>query len=418
MPPNLDSDEYQLIDVIIRRLSVAGIHIVGKKWDAIKYHPTPPTFYFTYSNWREITVEAENSKKLRRYDPGDPPPSIADWRREGHDTLVYVEIEQARPIRLEVMIDPPFTCRATILDANTAFALDAKNRVHLKGAGDDPVYAEIANRMNWAASGFNLDDHIAKIIDIGPTRLVGVDFIAKDSHKLIEALSQQKSGRFFRFVDPKDPSRKEHGDPLLLASLAATDGYGFREAVSDVFLDEAGASAGPSPIDTGPGSDFANQSRRFAPRPTVTKSALHCAISPQKCNIHIDEVAFAFQDADGNVHMQMERARIHTIDELGLKTGVPGVAGLIGPNFQRSVESVIAKGFIDVGPHSTFISADVATIKTGKLTITAGCSNCNPWEAATTFGRAARFKEPKKKEEEFSLTLTYSVAHDIGSGRP
>jgi hypothetical protein len=418
MPPNLDSDEYQLIDGIIRRLSVAGIHLVGKKWDAVKYHPTPPTFYFTSSNWREITREAESSKKLHRYDPDDTPPSIADWRREGHDTLVYVETEQARPVRLEVMIDPPFTCRATILDAQTVFALDAKNRVHLKGAGDNDVYAEIANRMNWAASGFNLADHIAKIIDIGPTRLVGIDFIAKDSHKLIEALGQQKSGRFFRFVDPSDPTRKEHGDPLLLASLAATDGYGFREAVSDVFLDEPGASAGPRPIDTDPGSDFDNQARKFSPRPNIKKSALHCAISPQKCNIHIDEVAFVFYDADGKVRMQMERARVHTVDELGLKTGIPILAGFVGPGFKRSVESVIAKGFIDIGPNSTFISADVATIRTGKLTITAGCSNCNPLEAATTFGRAARFKEPKKKEEEFSLTLTYSGTHDIGSGRP
>ena len=401
-PIMANASENAKINAVVLRLAEAGVRLFGMPWRVKKFHPYPPTVYFTCSNTDLVLNAAERSSSLAHYEAGATPPSIADWVREGYTTVVYVETDHPKPIRLEIMLDGERLCRASILDQSFRFMQDAMRMAKVKSARDDPVYAKIANHADWPASDFNFDDYVAEVLRIGPNTLVGVDFIARDIGKLIEALKAQKDGSWYHYADPNDPTRKEYNDPILVASLAATKGYGLREVLSDAAFE---------PI-TQPKTDAISIdpvfSRKFDPRPQLKAKALHFAISKNLCNVHLDDVGFVFRNEKGEIIVDINRARIHAVDELGLKTKIPELAGLLGPGIGRAFERALGNAFIDIETNSTTIAANPGTIFNGELGVTIGCANCSPIAIPGAVGRLVGGADPKDEKIEFFTTLSMS----------
>ncbi len=397
-----NTSENAKINAVVLRLAEAGVRLFGMPWRVKKFHPYPPTVYFTCSNTDLVLNAAERSSSLAHYEAGATPPSIADWVREGYTTVVYVETDHPKPIRLEIMLDGEKLCRASILDQSFRFMQDAMRMAKVKSARDNPVYAKIANHADWPASDFNFDDYVAEVLRIGPNTLVGVDFIARDIGKLIEALKAQKDGSWYHYADPNDPTRKEYNDPILVASLAATKGYGLREVLSDAVFE---------PI-TQPKTDAISIdpifSRKFDPRPQLKAKALHFAISKKLCNVHLDDVGFVFRNEKGEIIVDINRARIHAVDELGLKTKIPELAGLLGPGIGRAFERALGNAFIDIETNSTTIAATPGTIFNGELGVTIGCANCSPIAIPGAVGRLVGGADPKDEKIEFFTTLSMS----------
>ena len=324
-----------------------------------------------------------------------------------YTTRVYVELNTADPIRFEIAEKPRGLCRASILKGSERFVLDAGRLARAKVWRDNPIYNEIAKRLDWKDPKFNIDDHVAQVRRFGPNVLVGVDFVAGDPNKLIDALKAQKSGSFFRFVDPFDPTRKEYNHAVLKASLMATKGYGLREAVSDAVYEKPGQPVGAPGIS----QDLAHF-RKFDPKPSIQATALHFAISSELCNVHIDQVAFVFYDANGNVIVDLERAKIHTVDELGVKTKIPELFALGGPGVKNAVEKALGHTFLDVRSKSTHLTVETGPSEKGRLALTVGCENCAP----LTVGKAlldstadiARLKAPRPQKFDAFISVTYT----------
>ena len=397
-----NASENAKVNTVVLRLAEAGVRLFGMPWRMKKFHPYPPTVYFTCSNTDLVLNAAERSSSLAHYEAGATPSSIADWVREGYTTVVYVETDHPKPIRLEIMLDGEKLCRASILDQSFRFMQDAMRMAKVKSARDDPVYAKIAHHADWPASDFNFDDYVAEVLRIGPNTLVGVDFIARDIGKLIDALKAQKDGSWYHYADPNDPTRKEYNDPILVASLAATKGYGLREVLSDAVFE---------PI-TQPKTDAISIdpafSRKFDPRPQLKAKALHFAISKNLCNVHLDDVGFVFRNEKGEIIVDINRARIHAVDELGLKTKIPELAGLLGPGIGRAFERALGNAFIDIETNSTTIAATPGSIFNGELGVTIGCANCSPIAIPGAVGRLIGGTDPKDEKIEFFTTLSMS----------
>ena len=397
-----NASENAKVNAVVLRLAEAGVRLFGLPWRLKKFHPYPPTLYFTCSNTDLILNAAERSSKLAHYEIGATPPSIADWVREGHTTVVYVETNHPNPIRLEIMLDGEQLCRASVLDKSFRFMQDAMRMAKVKSARDNPVYAQIASQIDWPASDFNFDDYVAQIVRIGPNTLVGVDFIARDSGNLIKALKAQKDGSWYHYADPNDPMRKEYNDPILVASLAATKGYGLREVLSDAVF-EPFTQPNTTAVSTDPAF-----SRKFDPRPQLKAKALHFAISKDLCNVHLDDVGFVFRNEKGEIIVDINRARIHAVDELGLKTKIPELAGLLGPGIGRAFEKALGNAFIDVGSNSTTIAANPGSIFDGELGVTIGCANCSPIAIPGAVNRLVRGADQKDEKIEFFTTVSLS----------
>ncbi len=397
-----NASENAKANAVILRLAEAGVRLFGLPWRMKKFHPYPPTLYFTCSNTDLILNAAERSSSLAHYEIGATPPSIADWTREGHTTTVYVETNHPNPIRLEIMLDGEQLCRASVLDKSFRFMQDAMRMAKVKSARDNRVYAEIAHHADWPASDFNFDNYVAEIVRIGPNTLVGIDFVARDSGKLIKELKKQKDGSGYHYADPNDPMRKEYNDPVLVASLAATKGYGLREVLSDAIFEPI-IQQKTNAVSIDPAF-----SGKFDPRPQLKARALHFAISRDLCNIHLDDVGFVFRNEKGEIIVDINRARIHAVDELGLKTEIPELAGLLGPGIGRAIEKALGNAFIDIEPNSTTIAANPGSIFNGKLGVTIGCANCSPLAIPGAVNRLVRGANPKDEKIEFFTTVSLS----------
>lgn len=395
------------VNQVVQRLSAAGVNLSSVSFKVDKVHPYPLTLYFTCGDSESLVTQAETSPRLGRYDPGTPPVSIVDWRKLDYTTRIYCELNTSDPIRLEIAEKPRGLCRASILKGNEKFVLDAGRMARAKVWRDNDIYGLIAKRLDWKDPPFNIDDHVAEVRRFGPNVLVGIDFITPDPNKLIDALKAQKSGSFFRFVDPNDPTRKEYNHAVLKASLMATKGYGLREAVSDVVYEKSGQPVGQPSI-----TPDLTHFRKFDPKPSLQATALHFAISAELCNVHIDQVAFVFYDAQGNVIVDLERAKIHTVDELGVKTKIPEFLSFGNFNVKNAMEKAVGHTFLDVKANSTHLSVESGSPEKGRISLTVGCENCAP----LTVGKAlldstadiARLKAPRPQKFESFIGVTYT----------
>ena len=137
----------------------------------------------------------------------------------------------------------------------------------------EPVYTEIQNRFLRFNPQIKIGEHIESMIEIGRTISEGITFKPVNSLRLRMDIAFTNSDKYAN-------QRAFHWDNrkvwiYKLAALA-TDGEGYRE---------------------------------------IGTPSLHCAISQEKCNIHIDEFGFLVRNHLGDVSLTPDLFR-HIGDEL------------------------------------------------------------------------------------------------------
>ncbi len=138
---------------------------------------------------------------------------------------------------------------------------------------NEPVYTEIQNRFFRFNPRINIGEHIDSMIEIGRTNSEGITFKPVNSLRLRMDIA-------FANVDQYSNHKAFHWDNRKvwvnkLAALA-TDGEGYRE---------------------------------------IGSPSLHCAVSDEKCNIHIDEFGFISLTPLGEEYFNPNLVR-HIGDEL------------------------------------------------------------------------------------------------------
>src|SRR5262249_25425567 len=108
------------------------------------------------------------------------------------------------------------------------------------------------------------------------------------------------------------PSPEDTSHWALRASFAATKGTGFREIWRFPKLSDRPLSL-QDRYDDGFGANFLN------PVSMPDIRSLHCEVTDDWCNIHIDQVGFTLEGPDGNITLSPDFLA-HILDELVLKT--------------------------------------------------------------------------------------------------
>ncbi len=149
------------------------------------------------------------------------------------------------------------------------------------------------------------------------TTLDGITFHPKNSKKLEAVLRQAIDSNGKKAFATRWTNYVEH-KPIAL-SFAATEGTGFREIWRFPPLPEAKLRVNR------PTTWSKNFSSNFGVSMTLPdSSSLHCDVSEHKCNIHIDEVGFVIELANGRVIVTADFLQ-HTANELLLKTKLKGL---------------------------------------------------------------------------------------------
>jgi len=335
-----------LVRELITRLAKIGIRVADHM--VIRELDNPRAVEFRYDDLIGLRILANKSDKLildnLSQDARD------DWVGDNISILVgYTECGDigTHHIPMPLHIDFPGNrsnlFRALLLGGSQYSLRNIQRRAKIENADTNGVYRRIADRIAWNDPPFDLDSHVADIIEIGNTTLDGINFVPRDARKLQIALQSMTSRgrRRFAWLDnstiASGATDSSIGggvtdDLTFAASLGATEGSGYRE-----IFDRARAPAGvlpPSPIGDSAmdrmlgaaGPKFSGAFSDYVARPDI--SALHCAVSASKCNIHIDETAVCVYDAAGKM-MVSGNAGQHTTDELLWKTYGPPILDFI-----------------------------------------------------------------------------------------
>ena len=229
-----------------------------------------------------------------------------------------------------------------------------------------------------------LDDHIGRIQRFGKTTLDGVNFFARDYRKLKQILVDARNDSGLPFFGHAILDNLDHW--ALRASFLATDGTGFREA-SGMKLRDQPLFGGQDRRD---GQRWRNNAARFTgafndPQTLPDMSSLHCAVSNQGCNIHVDEVGFVLQDELGNLVLDADAIQ-HIVNELLWKTYGKYILpeGLV--NRVNLVLPTTSTQFNRVG-----VSVDAYRTKNLRLTVSATCSVFGERECSGTVTLSGRF---------------------------
>jgi hypothetical protein len=265
--------------------------------------------------------------------------------------------------------------------------------------------------------------------------------VPRDARKLEIALQSMKAGTHRRFAWPHSRTIAGAGtdfstgkgvtdNAIFDASLGATEGSGYREV-----FDRARAPAGvqaPIPIgesamdrmfDIG-GAKFSGAFSDYVVRPDI--SALHCAVSASKCNIHIDETAVCIYDGNGSMIVSGNAGQ-HTGDELLWKTYGPKLMDLLFSKApvlhylpMNRIPEVVDLRIPSPANGYTNFSLEAFMVRKRTLTLSLKYS-CTPPVVETVTGQDYFRKipgvEPQKKEFEQAITFNIAGTHDIGGGR-
>jgi hypothetical protein len=183
----------------------------------------------------------------------------------------------------------------------------------------------------------DIEKHIHSGLDIRPDTLRGIAFVAKDPEKLKRELRNAKDVDGLTAFAWGHKEDKSHWP--LAKSFSETHGIGFREiwrprlsrtTLAEDFKprfrprwkDEANAPIDPAgrlPELQTPQWDT-KWSARFGDSITMPNmSSLHCAVAPDICDIHIDEMGFVVEGLDRELALTPDFIR-HIIVELWWKT--------------------------------------------------------------------------------------------------
>lgn len=224
------------------------------------------------------------------------------------------------------------------------------------------VLDTIENRLSDFSPQIVLGNHIVnsreKLIQLSKDRFLpviahqntlnGIDFIAEDRNRLLNAIRTASAGGKPGFVEGNSSDWKKHW--ALTLSFLATDGIGFREIFRPRINDRPLESLHELPFDARLGKDF-----------TVDVSSLHIAVaefSPLKqtrCNIHIDQLTVTLGGLSDDVGISPTVIG-HFVNELLFKTKLQGkLPDWIIDAFDITLLNPY-EGFLNAGIRATIIN--------------------------------------------------------------
>lgn len=303
-----------------QRLRAAGVLVDARAWHDFSPFWDPTGFEFMCDDVKALQRSAENSKKMGIHTIDMPSGQPDPWVTAGITAVGFSEVDKPKYLHLDIAVNRPGLCRLYATERMWALRRDTMGMAKLSMAQDTEVYQKIARRLAALNPPIILDDHIGAKVKVGHSTLDGVTFEAKDHKRLEAALRACKdaSGKEAFAVGSKD-------DPshwALRMSYSRTKGIGFREIWRHYLSDR------PLSIsDALPGRERFSKNRfsaNFGDRQDIPDlTALHCAVSPYECNIHIDEMGFVMTDTDGNIVVNPDSPR-HIGVELLWKTDLQG----------------------------------------------------------------------------------------------
>jgi len=442
--PSQRAGQSPLVTEIMARLAKIGIRVADHM--VVRELGNPRAVEFKYGDLIGLRVLANKSDKLvldnLKQDGRD------DWLNDNISILVgYTECGEIgnnhvpTPLHIDIPLNRSDLFRAFLLGGSQYSLGDIQRRAKIENADTSGVYRKIADRMAWNDPPFDLDSHVADIIRIGNTTLDGVDFVPRDARKLEIALQSMKSGSRRRFAWPHSrtiatgatdfATGKGVTDNLTFdVSLGATEGSGYRE-----IFDKARAPAGvqaSAPIGDSAaermfeagGPKFSGAFSDYVARPDI--SALHCAVSASKCNIHIDETAVCIYDDTGQMIVSGNAGQ-HTGDELLWKTYGPKLMDFLFSKapvlhflpMNRIPEVVDLRIPSPANGYKNF-SVEAFAVRKKSLTVSLKYS-CAPSVLDKVTGqdyfRNIPGGEPQKKQFEQAITFNIGATFEAGGGR-
>ncbi len=266
------------INKMVQRMRAAGLPLDGMQLSVTRDLANPAGFQFRCNKVDRLLTMAVNSRKLGPNSvtlPGRDP-----WRDEKIDSIGYSEIGVYNYLHVDFSTSREGLCRVYVAPHSWG-----RRRNAMSGPPaylSNPVYLTIAKRVK--AFGITLDDFIDGNVTVGGTTLDGVTFSPANYADLVKAVEAAK--RNGNFIEGKKVGPKDAID----LSFLATSGTGLRE-ISWTDGEQA----------------------------TLDFSALHLALSPLTCNIHIDEFGVVIGTEDGRTTLS-PNALHHIANELILKT--------------------------------------------------------------------------------------------------
>lgn len=265
------------------KLRAAGLALEGLRWRIIEPFWNPEGFDFQCDDHDKLLNMAMRNRRFAPNDVGLP--NYDPWREAGVKSVGFSERGVYNYLHLDIATDPAERrglCRVYVAPEDWG-----KWRSAIDGPPSylqNEVYIVIARRL--AALGINIADHIETMFDVGGTTLDGITFSPRAYRRLADAVAEARRANGKTFIEGKSTSSPDAID----LSFLATSGRGFREIT---WRDGASASL-----------DF---------------NALHLALSPLRCNVHIDEFGVVIGGPDGQMSLS-PNALHHIANELLLKT--------------------------------------------------------------------------------------------------
>ena len=438
--PSPRAGQGSLVAEVIARLAKIGIRVADHM--VVRELGNPRAVEFKYDDLMGLRVLANKSDRLIL--DNLKPDGRDDWLGDNISILVgYTECGEIgknhipMPLHLDIPGNKSNLFRAFLLGGSQYSLRDIQRRAKIENADTSGVYRRIADRMAWNDPPFDLDSHVADIIRIGNTTLDGVDFVPRDARKLEIALQSMKSGARRRFAWPHSRTIATSGTDFATGkgvtdnltfdvSLGATEGSGYREifdkarAPAGVQAAPVGESAAERMFEAG-GPTFSGAFSDYVARPDI--SALHCAVSASKCNIHIDETAVCIYDESGQMIVSGNAGQ-HTGDELLWKTYGPKLMDLLFSKapvlhflpMNRIPEIVDLHLPSPANGYKNF-SVEAFAVRKKSLTLSLKYS-CAPSVLDTVTGqdyfRNIPGVEPQKKE--FAQAITFNIAGTFETG--
>jgi hypothetical protein len=254
------------------------------------------------------------------------------------------------------------------------------------------TYLTIARRLATFTPPICIEHHIGSDLFAGRNTLKGISFVTNDVNRLLSAFRAPKDddgNKVFVEGSKEDPQHwNNQGDPNnwpIRMSFSETHGIGFREiwrprlSERPLRFQDAEPKRYRHRFDTRFSANF-NDS-------LTNNSSIHCAVAPDICNIHIDEMGFVMIGPTGDIMVDPDFAQ-HLVNELWLKSKLD----------HKLPDWLIDRLSLDL-PNSTNdysrigVSFDLAQKKTYRVRWTASCSVLGNVDCSTTLSISGTFDE-------------------------
>ncbi len=213
----------EMNDLALRLHDATGIVLYEYKIHDLVPYWNPFGFDFKAAGWREL-LKAANESKALGFDPINMPGTDV-WLQGNVMSEGFTQIGQSPHVHLDISTNRPGLCRLYLLNDGTTRRLDTLRRAKVVSARQTEVFKKIYARMEGL--GVDLDEHIDSHLEAGRLILDGINFVAKDHNRLLDALTNLKypggDTVFFR------GARSARGHFVGNVSYLATEGIGFRQ---------------------------------------------------------------------------------------------------------------------------------------------------------------------------------------------